>query len=277
MAENFLSNDESIQGKWGPAPKLDAAPIGGVLEAILKNRQFQQLNTQKNIADTIKAIQQQRQGNAYTEALRNAGLTQGQDISGLSDPDATRLATLIQAQTPDTTMDAYHKALTAEAQARADALNDPDEGTYTTDPSEQRRQDAEKRREEDARMKAIKATLKASSLPDDAVPSVVNPKDPTTYPKPGTYSFSAGGKRTDIPQGQVNDFNAAKRVYDALNKERAAIPERPPAERGSGAGSNLAPGYGVKTVKMKAPDGTVSDVDPNLVTYYKNKGAVVVP
>jgi hypothetical protein len=225
---NFLENDESIQGKWGPPPKLDAPNIAGTLAAILANKLARDKMVGADIAGTIKNVMASRQRDAYTEALRNAGLTQGQDISGLSEPDATKLATLIQAQTPDTVMDDYHKALTAEAQARADALNDPSTDD-TLDPAEQRRQDAEKRREEDARMKAIKESLKASGLPDDAVPHALAPGETV---KPGTYPFDVGGKRTDIPQGQVNDFNAAKRVYDALNKERAAIPQRPPAERG---------------------------------------------
>jgi hypothetical protein len=120
MAENFLSNDESIQGKWGPPPKLDAAPIGSTLAAILADKLARDKMVGSDIAGAIKNVMAYRQGNAYNEALRNAGLTQGQDISGLSAGQGTELAKLIQGQdSPDPIEDNYKKALTDESKARA--------------------------------------------------------------------------------------------------------------------------------------------------------------
>jgi hypothetical protein len=230
---NFLSNDESIQGKWGPPPKLDAPNIAGTLAAILNDKLQRQKMLGSDIAGTIKNVMASRQRDAYTEALRNAGLTQGQDISGLSDSDATRLATLIQAQTPDTVMDNYHKALTAEAQARTDALNDPSEDT-TIDPAEQRRQDAEKRRETSDRIKALQSQMKSDSLPSDAVPHALAPGETVT---PGMYPFDVGGKRVDQPKGNVNDFNTARRTYDALIRQRANA-QAPGGSAVAGGGSS---------------------------------------
>jgi hypothetical protein len=51
--------------------------------------------------------------------LRNTGLSEGQDLSGLSDVDSTRLAQLLQARTPDTERNALLAAQTKEANARA--------------------------------------------------------------------------------------------------------------------------------------------------------------
>ena len=117
MMANWLGNPEKVYSDRDVS--LSAAPIGTVLAAILHDKLQRQKMTQESIADTIKNVQAYRQRDAYTEALRNAGLTQGQDISGLSDPDATRLAQLIQQQTPDTQRDALLEAQTKEANARA--------------------------------------------------------------------------------------------------------------------------------------------------------------
>jgi hypothetical protein len=231
-----LQGSGNIAEGWGPAPQLHAANISGVLGEILQQRRYQQALMQKNISDTIKNIQSQRQGDAYAEALRNAGLTQGQDISGLSAADATRLATLIQAQTPDTDVDALHQAQKAYYDARTADINDPDDTEEPLDPAEQRRQDAEKRKEVSEKVKALKAQMKLSEMPEDAVPHALAPGETT---QPGMYPFDVGGKRQDIPHSRVDQFEAARRAYDVLTKQQAQVPG--PSSAGGGSPSGQYP------------------------------------
>lgn len=118
----FLESDaKNISSGW-PAPQSLSAPnIGDTLGAILRNRIAQQQQTQEAISAAIKSQQSRSQDAAFAQALQNAGLTQGQDISGLSGAQATRLAQLIQEQTPDTDVDALHQAMTRYYNAGADA------------------------------------------------------------------------------------------------------------------------------------------------------------
>jgi hypothetical protein len=109
---NWLESDaRPISAGWGPEPNLSAPPIGGTLAAILENRRRQQEDTQKTLSDAIKAYQGRQSDAAYAQALQNAGLTSGQDISGLNSTQATGLAQLIQDQTPDTDLDKLHQAM----------------------------------------------------------------------------------------------------------------------------------------------------------------------
>ena len=101
-----------INAGWGPAPQLHAPDISGMVRAIQQQRQFEQTNTQKNVADAIKQMQQQQQSSAYGQALQNAGVVpQGVDVSGMSSADLARLSQSIQEQTPDTDLDAMHQAM----------------------------------------------------------------------------------------------------------------------------------------------------------------------
>jgi hypothetical protein len=127
MASWLGVDTPNISTGWPGPQQLSAPNIGTTLAAILENKRRQQEDTQKALSDAIKNIQTQRQTSAYTEALRNAGLTSGQDISGLSQQQATGLAQLIQEQTPDTDVDALHQAAAARDNALADAIKN---GTY---------------------------------------------------------------------------------------------------------------------------------------------------
>jgi hypothetical protein len=103
-----------INAGWGPAPKLDAPNISYLVSSILNDRREREQQTQKNIADAIKNIQAQRQSGAYGQALQNAGIVpQGVDVSGLSTPQSTELAKLIQDQSPDTESDTLKTAMAA--------------------------------------------------------------------------------------------------------------------------------------------------------------------
>jgi hypothetical protein len=109
----FLEQDaKPISAGWGPEPKLEAGNIGTTLAAILTNRRVQQQQTQEALTAAIKAQQDRNQNAAYAQALQNAGLTSGQDISGLSGAQATAFAKAIQDQ-QQTSQDKYYDAMTA--------------------------------------------------------------------------------------------------------------------------------------------------------------------
>jgi hypothetical protein len=112
---NFLSNDDSIQGKWGPPPKLDAAPIGAVLAALLHDKQVQQEQTRRAISDTIKNIQQQRASGAYLDAARQAGVLPEGALEGVDSPYAGvmggKLADQIREQADSTSRRSYEDAI----------------------------------------------------------------------------------------------------------------------------------------------------------------------
>jgi hypothetical protein len=112
-----------IGAGWAPEPQLHAPDIGSLVRAVLENRQFQQTNTEKNIADTIKQLQAQQQSGAYGQALQNAGIVpQGVDVSGMSSVDLARLSSAIQDQTPDTDEDAAKQAIANYHNAAANSL-----------------------------------------------------------------------------------------------------------------------------------------------------------
>jgi hypothetical protein len=115
MPNNFLSNDDSIQGKWGPPPKLDAAPIGAVLAALLHDKQVQQEQTRRAISDTIKNIQQQRASGAYLDAARQAGVLPEGALEGVDSPYAGvmggKLADQIREQADSTSRRSYEDAI----------------------------------------------------------------------------------------------------------------------------------------------------------------------
>jgi hypothetical protein len=88
-----------IGAGWGGAPQLHAAPIGDLVSSILKNRQFQQQFTQKNIADAIKEYQARREGGAFIKAAQAANLLPAGDLGdlgGKGPESAAALATLIR-------------------------------------------------------------------------------------------------------------------------------------------------------------------------------------
>jgi hypothetical protein len=72
----------NIAAGWGPPPQLHAAPISGLVEAIMRDRLVRQKMGQENISETIKNIQAQRAGSAYLAAAKNAGLIPESDLSG---------------------------------------------------------------------------------------------------------------------------------------------------------------------------------------------------
>jgi hypothetical protein len=74
-------------------------------------------------------------------------------------------------------------------------------------------------------------------------------------------------------QGTVMPMSDYASYYRRLKQQ----PVQPNVATAGGAASNVAPGYGVQAVRMRAPDGTVSAVDPQLVDHFKSLGAVVVP
>jgi hypothetical protein len=126
----FLEQDaKNIASGWGPEPKLEAPGIGPTLAAILLNRRQQQQQTQEALTAAIKAQQSRNQDAAFAQALQNTGLTEGQDVSGLSGEQLSRMAQLLADRTPDTDLDAMHKAAAARDQAAADAIKN---GTYGT-------------------------------------------------------------------------------------------------------------------------------------------------
>jgi hypothetical protein len=125
---NWLESDaRPISAGWGPEPNLSAPPIGELVKGILANRLGQQKLTQDTLSDAIKAQQSRNQDAAFAQALQNAGLTQGQDISGVGGTNATRLAQLIAQNAQDKDVDALHQAAAARDNALADAIKN---GTY---------------------------------------------------------------------------------------------------------------------------------------------------
>jgi hypothetical protein len=119
-----------IVAGWGGPPQLHAAPIGDLVSSILKNRQYQQEYTHRNIADAIKQFQAQRESRAYIEAAQKAGLLPEGDYSGLGLKGGESLADLINKQAAEKSLAAYREALGGEAgahgnlyQTQADYIN----------------------------------------------------------------------------------------------------------------------------------------------------------
>jgi hypothetical protein len=96
---------------WQGQPTYSAQPISGLVGDILKNRQFEQVNVQNQIANLAKTIREQRENAAFGEQVSNAGLLPGVDTSNLSAAQTAALAKLVQEQ-HQTSQEKYYDALT---------------------------------------------------------------------------------------------------------------------------------------------------------------------
>jgi hypothetical protein len=120
----FLEQDaKPIVAGWGPEPQLHAPEIGPTLAAILTNRRVQQQQTQEALTAAIKAQQDRNQDAAFAQAMQNTGLTEGQDVSGLSSAQMARMAQLLADRTPDTDRDALLRAQAAHLGAATNKEN----------------------------------------------------------------------------------------------------------------------------------------------------------
>jgi hypothetical protein len=116
-------------------------------------------------------------------------------------------------------------------------------------------------------------------------PDVVTYWNPDYSKKLSTEEAEADSKaiavlpdKTSMPYADYKNL-AGKVVNKYYTSKAGPSPTAttPAPQADVGADKTLAPGYGVKGVRMQAPDGTISTVDPDKVEYYKGKGAVVIP
>lgn len=124
---------------WGGPPQYHAPEIGGLVSGILRNRLEQQKFQQDNIADAIKQYQQQRQEQAYTEALQKAGLLPEGDYGGIGLKGGASLADLLRRQKAEQALEEHRAGMLGLAQQRlgrgggggGEAPDEPE--TYTDD------------------------------------------------------------------------------------------------------------------------------------------------
>jgi hypothetical protein len=119
----------NIMAGWGGPPQLHAAPIGDLASSILHNRLLREESAKKTIADAIKQFQEQRQSQAYTDALQKAGLLPEGDYGGLGIKGGESLADMIMRQKVETEKEAYMKPYYQALTARAGRGSDGDSGS----------------------------------------------------------------------------------------------------------------------------------------------------
>jgi hypothetical protein len=251
-----LQNPQNIATGWGAAPKFDAPAIGSTLSAILENRRVQQALQQKQIADAVKAIQEQRQQDAYASALRDTGLSEGQDLSGVSSADQTRIAQLLQARTPDTQRDALIQAQIAHLN-RLPGGGGRGGGGGGGSAEPETRWDAQGR---EWRPGPGGRWIPVKPLKPDPGPKL----SPTEkgWAAPEIPGVSVDTNAPDDPgrflPPDTSPMPGPPSVPPLLRRPPSGVPQDAPAETGdplptskvqpSGADKNLAPGYGVPPV-----------------------------
>jgi hypothetical protein len=251
-----------ITAGWGGPPQLSAPSIGGLVGEILRDRLAREKMTQENIAEAIKNIREERQSNAYIEAAKAAGLIP-QDYAAGGAGGAkygTALAKMIQDKKEADALAAWRGRLGAGRGRGGGVSRGVGGGTEVPEdfyglsvaPGRQAAGGPEIIEKD-----GIKYEVKRTSR------GVRYERVPYQRPPPGPTREERANVAPTIP-GQT--------VYP----DEEATPGSTPIPT-VGADKNLAPGYGVTAVRMQAPNGTISMVDPDNVEYYKSKGAVVIP
>lgn len=294
---------------------VHAADIGQLVHSILQYREQQQQQQQKAYSDIAKGVagaygsyQQGQSANSANDAA-NAAIYGSQypndPYGGYSNPDVvpdyggTSALAGIGAErklNPEAFMSDYERQL-MDAKINAEQALAHNRWTYPNNSGDgsdimdqvhaQSIANSVRKNQLDAASQQI-----AGDVGYDDLPTVVN----------AMSQYRAGQTKFPLMQGDktpgalkdklISDLGAYQQALkggsspisapigaapgvrqESIDQVKQAAPDVPPI---SPQQPTTAPGYGNKAVMMKAPDGTVSPVDPDLVDYYKKKGAVVV-
>lgn len=247
-----LQNPTNIATGWGRPPDFSAPNIGGMVGDILKTRLLREEQQQKQIADAIKNIQSQREEAAYVDAAQRAGLLPEGD-TGYGGKYGSELARQIQAKRVADSLIARRAQLeAATGRGRGGGGGSAEPQTYWDEQGREWRPGPGGR--------------------------WIPMKSPNAQTPGGTPKLSPTEKGWAAPEipGVSVDIHAPDEPGTTLQPDVPPAPDAAPTAPPSDQVGGHAADYGVKATYMKAPDGTVSPVDPNLVEYYKSKGAVIV-
>jgi hypothetical protein len=273
---------------WGSPPDLRAAPIGDIADVIRKQRQYEQENVYRGISDLAAAIKQRQRDEMANKLMATApayGLPESPFVGG-GEAGLKQYGTLVDAIREQQKQDLAERVGAAHAGAyerqgrggtRGGAPRYMVDGVEVTGAKyleEQRRRKAEleKQRAAQGYEAQLEKQINAAAIVKAGPPTPPRAADPFWGRKP------ASNEEWNQYKKEKADYEQAQRdlvkATTLLKKPQYISGED---TGGAGGASDLAPGYGVKGVKMRAPDGTISTVDPDKVEYYKSKGAVIVP
>jgi|ERR1041385_7834665 hypothetical protein len=305
-------NGEGALTGWGPPPQLHGGNVEGIASALLAARIKQQQLVQDSLQQAMKDYQSNRAGNAILQqagamGLPEAGALQGTGMEGAKGYES--LAALMEQAKLRQMQEKLYGAHGDYFRAMTDWVNSGGKNV-----SKYGTQSTVSITDKDGNVVNVPAGSRLGQQILAAQNPTLVPKSDSTV---NTILRGYGLTRADIlnsagqqgflggqplpkdqPWQNADEFvitpqdttkqavRLPKDTFLSLKQSVLGQPIQPNAAPGIRQDdvdqqtlqpTKLAPGYGVQAVKMQAPDGTVSDVDPNLVEHYKSLGAVVIP